>query len=72
MYNRGYIMNLNIPIYFECANEADVTIQLNGSVHIQNCKYEYSFDMNEWYEYKEKAQKQLAIEWCEENGFSYE
>ena len=40
-------MNLNIPIYFECANEADVTIQLNGSVHIQNCKYEYSFDMNE-------------------------
>lgn len=28
--------------------------------------------INEWYEYKEKAQKQLAIEWCEENGFSYE
>ena len=52
MYNRGYIMNLDIPIYFECANEADVTIQLNGSVHIQNCKYEYSFDMNEWHEYK--------------------
>ena len=28
--------------------------------------------IDEWYEYKEKAQKELAIEWCEENGFNYE
>ena len=26
----------------------------------------------QWYDYKEKEQKQLAIEWCEENGFNYE
>ena len=28
--------------------------------------------IDEWYDYKEKAQKKLAIEWCEENGFNYE
>ncbi|MDY2595740.1 MAG: hypothetical protein SOW34_12825 [Oliverpabstia sp.] len=28
--------------------------------------------IDEWYDYKEKEQKQLSIEWCEENGFNYE
>ena len=28
--------------------------------------------IDKWYDYKEKEQKQLAIEWCEENGFNYE
>ena len=27
--------------------------------------------IDEWYDYKEKEQKKLAIEWCEENGFNY-
>lgn len=26
----------------------------------------------EWYDYQEKAQKRLAIEWCEDHGFNYE
>lgn len=31
------------------------------------------FDLlDEWYVYKEEAQKKLAIEWCEENEFNYE
>lgn len=28
--------------------------------------------IDEWYDYKEKAQKKLAIDWCEENGFNFE
>lgn len=28
--------------------------------------------LDEWYQYKEKEQRKLAIEWCEDNGFNYE
>lgn len=28
--------------------------------------------MDEWYSYKENAQKKMAIEWCEEHEFNYE
>ena len=28
--------------------------------------------LDDWYKYKEKEQRKLAIEWCEENGFNYE
>ena len=27
---------------------------------------------NDWYEYKDAVKKQIAIEWCEENGIEYE
>ena len=26
----------------------------------------------DWYEYKDAAQRQIAIEWCEENGIEYD
>lgn len=28
--------------------------------------------LDDWYKYKEKEQRKLAVEWCEENEFNYE
>ena len=27
--------------------------------------------MNEWYDYRENAEKQLAIKWCKDNAIEY-
>lgn len=72
------INELNILINF-CNSFSDISIDdiLNKSIDdikkIQKIKniIEEKHMLNDWYEYREQSEKQIAIDWCNDNNIEY-